>query len=678
MVLSHDYWRTRFQSDEAVLNRALIVNGQAMTVIGVAPAGFSGTTLGTAAQVFVPITMRELLQPGPKSLDDRRNYWVYLFGRLKPGVSIEQARTAINVPYRAVLNDVEAPLQKGMSDGTMTRFKARQVTLEEGSRGQSSIHRQAGSPLNLLGLTALVLLIACANIANLLLVRAAGRASEMAIRLSIGASRWQIVAQLLVESCVLAAFGGAVGLIVAQWTLRLIASLMPADAPTALGFVLDVQVLPFAAALTLSTGLLFGLFPALHSTRPDLVSALKGQAGQPGGGRAAARFRVVLATAQIALSMALLACSGLFVRSLVNVSRVDLGLKADHVATFTLTPILNGYSPERSRQLFERVEDEVSALPGVTGVTAAIVPLLSGDRWGSNVTVEGFEAGPDTDVNARFNGVGPGYLRTLGIRLVSGREFTSADADKARKLAIVNEAFAKKFNLGWNAVGKRIGLGGAKTLDVEIVGLTADTKYSEVKDKVPPLFLIPYRQEDRVGGFLTFYVRTSLDPEKLLPTVAKVVASLDPNLPVEQLKTMPQQVRENVFMDRLITVLSTAFAGLATLLAAIGLCGVLGYTVAQRTREIGLRMALGAAPGRVRAMVLGQVGWMTLIGGTFGLAGAVALGRAAQAMLFELHGHDPVVFAAAAVFLVLVALGAGFIPARRASRIEPMRALRYE
>jgi predicted permease len=678
-VLSHAWWQSRFGADPNVLNETIIVNGQSLTIVGVAPRDFTGTTLGSAPQVFVPITLRGLLQPGFKGFDDRRSYWVYSFARLKPVVSLDQAKTAINVPYKQIVSDVEAPLQKGMSDQTMARFKAKGIEMEEGWRGQSSVHREAKTPLLLLlGVTALVLIIACANIANLLLARAAGRASEMAIRLSLGASRLQLVTQLLVESCLLAVLGGAAGLVVARWTLDFITSILPDDAAATLPSSVDATALLFAAGLTLGTGLLFGLFPALHSTRPDLASTLKGNAGQPSGARAAQRFRTTLATAQIALSMTLLACAGLFARSLLNVSRVDLGIKVDNVVTFGISPELNAYKSERSRQLFARLEEELAALPGVTGVTTALVPLLGGSNWGSDVQVEGFQSGPDIDSNSRFNEVGAGYFRTMGVPLIAGREFTPADVVGSPKVTIVNEAFAKKFNLGRDAVGKRIGSGRTgEALDIEIVGLVQNAKYSEVKREVPPLFFRPYRQDDSVGS-MTFYVRTGVDSSSFLVNIPKVVATLDPNLPVENLRTLEQQVQNNVFLDRLMTTLSAAFAVLATLLAAVGLYGVLAYTVAQRTREIGLRMALGAAPSNVRLMVLRQVAVMTVVGGAIGLAVAVAAGRGAESLLYQLKGWDPIVLTASAIALALVALGAGLVPAHRASRLDPMRALRYE
>jgi len=479
----------------------------------------------------------------------------------------------------------------------------------------------------------------------------------------------------------LAILGGAASLFVARWTLDLIVSLVPRQAADTIGTDLDPAVLAFTAALTLGTGLVFGLFPALHSTRPDLISSLKGQAGQPSGARAAARFRTSLAVAQIALSMALLISAGLFTKSLMNVARVDLGLKVDNIVTFGVSPALNGYSEQRSADLFTRLEEELAALPGVTGVTDSLVALLAGNNWGNSVSVEGFQAGPDTNTDSRYNEVGTNYFRAFGIPLIAGREFTRADSKDAAKVAIVNEAFAKKFNLNRDAVGKHMAssTGSGVKLNIEIVGLVPNVKYSEVKAEIPPVFYRPYRQGNTAQlGSITYYVRTAGDPEPFLANIPRAVARLDPNLPVEDLRTMPQQVRENVFLDRFISVLSAAFASLATLLAAVGLYGVLAYTVSQRTREIGLRMALGAAPSRVRAMVLGQVGVMIAIGGVIGLAAAVALAQLAQSLLFQMRGSDPVVLAGAVLALTLVALAAGFVPANRAAHVDPMLALRYE
>ena len=678
-VLSYDYWANRLGSDPGVLNQSIIINGHSMTIVGVAPRGFDGTTLGAEPDVFVPISMRGLMNPGHSGFENRRSYWAYLFARLKPGVTIERAGTEINATYSAILDEVEAPLQEGMSAPTLERFRAKQITLAPGARGQSQVHREAGTPLILLlVITGVVLLIACANIANLLLARGAARSQEMAIRGSLGAGRRHLLVQLLTESLLLAMLGGVASLFVAQATLGLMGTFLPPEASNMLVLELSPTVLVFTAVVSLGTGLLFGLYPALHSTRPDLVTMLKANTGQPSGGRAAARFRSALVTAQLALSMALLASAGLFIKSLVNVSRVDLGLSTENLITFAVSPELNGYEAERSLAFFERTEEELAAIPGVTGVSAASVPLLAGSSWGSSVRVEGFESGPDIDAGSRYNEIGPNYFSTLGMPLLAGREFTLSDGAGAPKVAIVNEAFTRKFGLDTrNAVGRFMASGRGDELDTEIVGVVQDAKYSDVKQEVPPVFFRPYRQDDGLGS-INFYVRASLEPSQILAAIIPLMGRLDPNLPVEGLKTLDQQVKENVFLDRFISTLSAAFAVLATLLATVGLYGVLAYTVTQRTREIGLRMALGAGGAQVKGMVLKQVGRMTLIGGALGLVAAFFLGRAAESLLFGLEGSDPFVFVAVAVLLAGVAMGAGYVPAHRASKIDPMEALRYE
>jgi predicted permease len=681
-VLSYNYWSSRFGRDPTVLNKPLIVNGQSLTVVGVAPQGFDGTTIGLRPAVFVPITLRAALDANFNSWSLRTDYWAYLFARLRPGIMIDAARAALNTQYHAILNDVEAPLQKDISRETLARFRAKPILIAPGALGQSTVPDQAQMPLRyLLAVTGFVLLIACANIANLLLARSSTRAGEMAIRLSIGASRARLIGQLLTESLLLAALGGMAGMVVAHWTLVLVTSLLPPEVQHTLTFSINGTVILFGIGLTFTTGLLFGLFPALHSTRPDLVSTLKNQAGQPSGAKRAARFRVALATSQIALAMLLLASSGFFVKSLRNISTVDLGFKVDRLVTFGLSPNLNGYSVDRIRLFYQRLEDELRAVPGVTAVTMSDVPILTGRNHSRGVAVQGFTAGPDTDSGSRYNRVGPGYFSTLGIPLVAGREFTDGDTMNSVKVALVNQTFAKKFGLGNDAVGKSMGWapgqGYRSTLDTTIVGVVEDAKYSQVKENVPPQFFVPSRQSPGLGA-MHVYVRTSGDLTQAASAIAAVLKRLDPNLPIEKLATLPDQVRNNTVLDRMMTTLSAAFALLATLLAAVGLYGVLAYTVAQRTREIGLRMALGAAPARVRGMVLRQVAMMTLVGALVGLAGALGVGKAAQSMLFQMTGADPTVLALSAVALAAVALCAGFIPAHRASRVDPMRALRYE
>ena len=675
-VLSHAFWETQLGSDPKVVGQQITVNGQKLTIIGVGPREFTGTTMGVKPYVFVPISMRGVVTPGWRGFDDRSSYWVYLFARLKPGVTMHQATAAINTVYSRIINDVEAPMQKGMSEKTMTMFRAKKIPLADGRRGQSSIHREAKVPLLLLlSLTGIVLLIACANIANLLLARAANRTMEMAVRLSLGATRRQLIAQLLTESVLLAVMGGIASVVVALWTLNGIAALMPPEAAETMQFQLSGKAMAFTAVLSLTTGLLFGLVPALQSTRPNLVTDLRNNSGKLSGGRGAARFRTSLVTAQIALSMALLISAGLFIKSLRNVSRVELGINVDNMITFRISPGLNGYDTTRTKALYARIEEEMASIPGVRGVTASRVPLISGSNWGQSVSVEGFRKEPDTDDGSRFTAVGPNFFKALGVPLLAGRDFTASDGAGAKQVAIVNETFAKKFGLGRNAVGKHMSVGN-DSLNIEIVGLAKDSKYSQVKDTIPPLFVVPYRQFG--AGSINFYVRSPLPTDQAVRAVRQVMKQLDPSLPVVGLRTMSEQVQQNVFLDRMISILSASFAFLATLLAAVGLYGVLAYSVAQRTREIGVRMALGADAGRVRTMVLRQVGTMTLIGGVIGIAGAIGLGRGARSLLFELQGHDPAVIAVSIVVLVLVALGSGLMPAHRASRVDPMQALRYE
>jgi predicted permease len=678
-VLSYEFWESRLGADPSVVNKTMTINGQQMTIVGVAPKGFSGTTLGARPFLFVPMAMRPQMGIGSaRTLTNRIYYWAYLFARLKPGVSIEQSKVAINAVYSPIIANVEAALQVGMTDATMKRFKAKQIGVVDGRRGQSNVINEAGTPTAILFvITGLVLLIACANIANLLLARAANREMEMAVRLSLGATRKQLLAQLLTESMVLAALGGLLSFVFAQWTLGSISALLPGEISQSMQFRLDWSAVVFAGVLSLVTGLMFGLFPAIHSTRPDLVTAMRNNSGKLSGGRAASRFRTSLATAQIAVSMALLMSAGLFMKSLYNVSRQDLGIKVDSVVTFGISPRRSGYDTLRSAALFDRVTQELASLPGVMNVSSATVPLLAGNNWNNNVSIQGWKRDPDNLATSSFNEVGPDYFKTIGVQILSGREFTDADGAGRPKVAIVNEAFAEKYGLGRDAVGKRMAQGDTTLLDIEIVGLVKNAKYSEVKNVMRPVYYIPHKQDTRLG-FMNYYVRTKGDPVQLVRAIPGAIRRLDATLPIEDLKTMPQQIQENVFMDRMFSILTVAFATLATILAAIGLYGVLAYSIAQRTREIGVRMALGASRGDVRVMVMRQVGTMVIIGSVVGIGMAIGMAKGAKSILFEISGWDPLVMTSAVVVLGLVSLAAGYVPARRASQVDPMQALRYE
>jgi predicted permease len=682
VVLSYAYWQTRFGADPGVLHQTMVVNGQPMDIVGVAPNGFDGTTQGVKTQVFVPITMRGFMAPGFDAFESRQDYWAYLLARLKPGISLEQARTAINIQYHAIINEVEAPplTLKGMSKDKMALFRAKPLILSRGERGRiPQINQETKTGLSMiLCISAFVLIIACANVANLLLARGAARETEMAIRLSIGAGRARIVMQLLTESSILSLMAGALGILVAQWTLDGIVSLFPAELTGQIQFTLSRSTFLFAIALTFGTGLLFGLFPAMHSARTNLSSVLKSQAGQPAGAKPAARFRTSLATLQIALALALLIIAGLFTKSLSNLYRIDLGMKVDHVASFGISPFRNGYSQQRAFQLFEQMEDRLAALPQVTAVSNATVRLLSRSSRGTNLTVEGYPMGPDTDTKSLYNIIGPGYFRTLGIPMLAGRDFTRADSAGALKVAVINEAFAQKFRLGPNPIGKRFSdRGRGYPPDIEIVGMVKNSKYMRVEREWEPVFFRPYRQDDQVEH-LTFYVQSSLNPDQLYPCIRSLMSQLDSNLPLENLCTMPEQVSKDTYKDRAMSLVTASFAGLALLLAAVGLYGVLAYTVALRTREFGLRLALGASRQQVRSSVLRQVGKMMLVGCLIGMLLGIGFGRIAQSMLYRLKGYDSAVLCCSVAALALVALIAGFVPAYRASKIDPMQALRYE
>ena len=676
VVLSYDYWRTQLGADAAAIGRRLTVNGQPLTIIGVAPEGFGGTSVGLQPQIFVPLTMRWQMEPAvPRAhAEDRQAYFLYLFARLASGVSLEQARATLSPLYAAIL-DMEAPLQTSLSAQDVQRFRERPITVEPGAGGQSQISDFAGAPLALLlGLTMLVLLIVCANIANLLLARGAARAGEMAIRASIGATRRQLAALVVSEAGLLAILGGALSAPIALATLRAIVALAPQQQPPPAPVELSNQAMLFAAVATLSTMLAFGLLPAIRAALTDPGAAVK----RTGGfftGRGITRMRGALVTTQIGFSMVLLVLAGLFTQSLVNIARVDLGMNVDSLVTFRVSPRQNGYSAERAAELLDRIEEALRVQPGVQSVTTTGLPLVANSVWNSRISVDAPEGSTRLGASASRNEVGIGFFHTLSIPLLAGREFSESDASGAR-VAVVNERFVESLDLGPDVLGRRFGFDDG-VADIEIVGIVSDAKYNAVKGEIPPQFFLP-RSQNRGLGTLSFYVRAGMDPEALTSMIPRVVSAIDSALPVSDLMTMETQVQNNVFVDRLVTMLSASFAGLATLLAAIGLYGVLAYNVAQRTRELGLRLALGATPARLRGMVLRQVSRMTLVGGSVGLAVALGLGRVAEALLFGLSGHDPKIVLAAVAVLGAVVLAASYAPAHRASNVTPSAALRSE
>jgi predicted permease len=675
VVLSHAYWQSAFGRDAGVVGRTLVVNGKPLTIVGVVPEGFHGTTMGARPQVFVPITFRWL--GGDNAFpnhDSRNSYWAYLFARLKPGTSLEQAAAAINGPYRTIINEVEAPLLEDFSEQALERFRARTIVLAPGERGQSSIDDTARTPLTILLVsTALVLLIASVNVANLLLARGSTRTGEIAVRASLGASRWRLLALSLSEVLLLALAAALASLPLTVGALRAIGALLPASAQT-IDLTVDARVVAFTAALAVVSALLFGLIPALKLMRVEDNPALQMSGVRQTGGKPAARFRAALTTAQISLSMALLVLAGWFAQSLLNIARVDVGFRVDSLTVFSIAPERNGYAPPQSAALFARLEEDLASIPGVTAVATAAVPLLDNNNWNSQIEAAGYEASPGESTDAAMNYVSPDFFRALEMPLVTGSGFEGRATAQSAKIAVVNERFVERFRLGEAAIGTRISAMGSE-LDIEIVGIVRNAKYSDVKRDVPAqVFML--RNAAPFVGATSFYLRSEGEPRELRAAVEQVLARHDANLPLMEFRTVTEQVRENVFLDRFMSTLATALAVVATVLAGLGIYGVLSYGVVQRLREIGLRMALGAAPQNVRRMVLKQVGWMAATGVVVGVGLAMLLGQVGRALLFGLSPTDPLVPAVAVLALLAVVFVAAYWPARHAAQVDPVTALR--
>ncbi len=677
-VLSYGYWARHFGRNPAILNKQLTVNGTLLTVVGVAHAGFSGVQIGQVPDLFIPITMKPQMTPNWNGLEDPRNYWVAILGRLKPGRTRNQTQAALQSLYRSVLQS-ELPLMKIPAD-KQQRFLARPLLLEEGASGRPILQADARQPLLLLTImVGLVLLIACANLASLLVARGEARQREIAVRLAVGAGRWRLVRQLFTENLLLALLGGAIGVLFASWILGILVATMQQSAGIfGLKNQLDGQVATFAVAVSLLTAILFGLAPALRATRTDLQSTLKDLGSSVSHHVSSVRLRKALIVGQVALTAVLLTAAGLFTRSMLNLKNTNLGLRPDHVLQFSIAPELNRYSPQRAITFVDRLRHTIDALPGVSSVSAASVPILSNDDWGADVTIQGYPAREGEDMHVWRNDVGPDYFATLGTPLLAGRELRDSDTAASPLVAVVNAAFVRRFLQGHNPLGIHFHLGsGTDKPEIEIVGVVKDSKHSDPRDTIHPFVYAPYAQ-DPTFGRATFYVRTAAEPAAMAATLRKAVQELDPNLPVYDMQTLVQQVDETVFADRLLTFLSLCLGLLAAVLAAIGLYGVMAYVVARRTREIGIRMALGATRESIAGLILREVARMAAIGLAIGLAVALAADRLVASLLYGVRATDPLVFAAAVLLLALVALLAGGLPARRAASVDPVVALRYE
>jgi len=672
-VLGYGYWHDRLGGETSVLNQPIRINGLVFTVVGVAPKGFNGTSLGNEPAAYVPLCFKSRLTPDWTSIDRWDDYWLYLFARLKPGVTPARAAAALNGPYGALVEE-QSKGPRFHYGKQLDRFLKSRLTLKDGSHGQSAMRDESRIPLIILmTATGLVLLIAMANAANLLLARSAQRKRELAIRAAMGAGRGELMAQLLTEALLLAFAGGLAGLLFSVVTLRLlIASLADNDTPIYyLTAQLDQPLLLFGLGLSLVTGLLLGLYPAWEAARVSPSTTLKDESGQSSGTRGTAHVRQALVCAQVMISAILLIPTGLFLKSLVNLLHVDLGIRTENVVGFSISPELNAYQPTQSHALFERVESEMAAIPGVRSVAAAKVPLIAGSRWGSNVTTDGVMP---ANTHCLYNELGPGYFGKMGIPLIAGREFTEADNLAGTKVAVVNQYFAKRFFEGQNAIGHRFGMGKP---DIEIIGVVKDSHYARVKEDPYPVFYTPWRQDKQIGS-LGFYVRSALPTSQMIPQIRRLLASLDRDLPAENLRTLDDQIKLNIRSDRLVLQLAAAFAILATALAMLGLYGVMAHSVARRTREIGIRMALGAEPHGIRWMVMREMLWILGIGLATGVPAALMLARYTESQLYGVKAYDAMVVAGAVLALAATAVAAGYLPARWASRVNPLDALRYE
>ncbi|PYV22208.1 MAG: multidrug ABC transporter substrate-binding protein [Acidobacteria bacterium] len=675
-VISYNYWKRRFARDPSAVGKTIYLNGHPFTVIGVTPPRFFGISTDHSPDVTVPMMMYPQLNPDGPDLNNRGSWWLKVMARLKPGVSAPQATADANVALQQYLAEDDS------AESRSQRTWGLRAELEPGAWGNSPRSKpEAWKGLGILmGLVGLVLLIACANIANLLLARGAARQKEIALRLSIGAGRWRLIRQLLTESLLLAVFGGAAGLLLAFWGTEGLAKLVAQSAGPALDLSPDTRVLGFTAAISLLTGVLFGLAPAFGATRVELTTALKEGGRQWSTGPVRNRLRSALVVSQVALSLVLLVVAALFTRSLEKLLSVDLGFRPEHVLVLSVDPTLVGYQGARLDTLYKSLLERLDTIPGVLSASASRGGLLERGGWHNLVTVPGYTPRPGEEPGSGFNPVGSHFFETAGIPILLGRDFGPRDDETAPKVAVVNETFARDFFGGANPLGRTIGLGVNQNLgQFEIVGVVKDSKQNRLSERPVRVVYFPFLQiPPALISQMTLEVRTAADPAAMTATVRKELLAVEKNLPIFGVKTLTQQVQDSLGEQRMVARLTTLFGLLALLLAAVGLYGVMSYSVARRTSEIGIRMALGAQRGDVTRLVLRETMTLVSVGVALGLAGALGAGRVLSSLLFGLAPTDPVAFAAATLLLTGVAAVASYVPARRASQVDPMAALRYE
>ncbi len=666
-VISYGFWDRRLGKDPAIVGRTLTLNRTPFTVVGVAPRGFTGTLLGVGPDVWVPMAMHDIVQPNFEWYKTRRGLFLFAFGRLKPGVTIDQATANLRTIF-AQLEQAYPVDNRGRSAGARSLLDAR---LNPDGQGGPVVVQIAAILMVVVGI---VLLIACANIANLLLARASRRRKEIAIRLALGASRGRLVRQLLAESLLLAVLGGGLGILIAYWTTGAVAGAnLRLPIPVDDTLVVDGRVLAFTAALALVTGVLFGLAPAIQGSRPDVVPVLKNETVPAGTGRHG--LRQALVVAQIALSLISLVAAGLFVRSLRDAQRIDPGFETEGVLVMTFNLGREGYTPERGQLFYQQAAERAAALPGVQGAAVAQNPPLAGGFLRS-IFPEGQDTTNQERVLVQVNSVSPGYFQAIGTPLLRGRDFTTTDATGAPSVVVINEVMAQRFWPGQDAIGKRFKFFGDQEFTT-VVGIARDAKYNGVAEEPIPFIYQALRQNYTPAA--TLHVRASGSAAALSTHVRQMVKEIDPTLSVFNIRTLEEQVSQSLQPVRFNVIMLTTFGGLALLLASIGLYGVANYSVTQRTREIGVRMALGAQPSSVLRLVLGH--GLLLIAAGLGLGLVLALAATSfvpPALLLNVNPRDPMTFVTTSLLLAAVALLATYLPARRATRIDPLIALRTD
>jgi putative ABC transport system permease protein len=682
VVLSYDYWASRFARDPNVLGKKILVNNYPMTIVGVSAAGFAGFDPARSPQIRVPILMKPVMLPEWTWLqaDDRRARWVQVFARLKAGYTAASAQAPLQGLFHQIREyETTLPAARTWSAYSRTQFLRGTIQIEPAATGSSDMRNNFSTALIvLMCMVGLVLLIACANVANLLIARAFARQKEIAVRLSVGASRGQLMRQLLVESLLLSLAGGAAGIVLSVAMTRALLAMVPAEGnPLLLSARPDLRILLFTLGLTFVTGLVFGLLPALRASRPDLWTTLKDAVGSIAGAGGSLFLRKSLVTAQVALSFLLLFGAGLFVRSLQNLKAKDTGFRdLDNLVTFQLSPAMNGYDGPRVVHFYNELLDRIRAVPGVRSAALASVPLLHGWEWDSTMTVEGHQAKDGEDMAAFMNSVSPHYFETLGTPILEGRDFDARDIKDESRVAIVNQRFARRYFGDKSALGRHLGRGnGPKTkLDIEIVGVAADSLYEGPREGVRRQVFVPNWGKNSAA----FYVRAGLGSGLIYAALRNEVKKLDASMPVYEMKTLAVQLDQTLMTERLIAMLSAGFGLLATLLASVGLYGVMAFAVARRTKEMGLRMAMGAQRGAVIWLVMKEVLLLLSIGLVIGIPATAGLARYVSNQLYGVKANDPWLGGVAIILLVLVSGIAGLIPAHRASRIDPILALRYE